>query len=311
MWTFRHVPVHLQQTVLAYRKLPRLKGTPVVGGWTYRTTPPLVLSGLSVYQTHVFVADLGSHSVLVFSLVDGTLVRQWGSRGTAPGQFVHPMGIAVSNEGAVVVTDGWNHRVQVFHTDGTFVRAWWSRGMLDGQFNAPYSVAITPEGQVIVTEWVNHRAQAFRLLDGTFLHQWRWTDGAVGADPHTETVFVTEKGEVRGDAQLNLYVTPTQVVIVSHTERRIRMFPDYATFSQFKTCPNAVRWQFAASRGAAVRGDEVVVVNEERACLDIFRLDGTFARSVHIGVLESELAVTRGGQLVVGDHASGHIRVFE
>ena len=69
--------------------------------------------------------------------------RRFGSRGSGPGQFVNPRGVAVSSSGDIVVCDSDNHRVQVFRSDGTFVRAWGSRGRAPGQFVHPSSVAVS------------------------------------------------------------------------------------------------------------------------------------------------------------------------
>jgi NHL repeat len=47
-------------------------------------------------------------------------VRDWGSRGTAPGQFDFPIGVAVDHEGRILVTDFDNACVQRFSPDGKF-----------------------------------------------------------------------------------------------------------------------------------------------------------------------------------------------
>ena len=63
---------------------------------------------------------------------DGTVLRQWGSKGTGNGQFTEPWGIAVAADGSVYVADTWNHRIQKFTNDGR----------LDGTISDPgYSVA--------------------------------------------------------------------------------------------------------------------------------------------------------------------------
>ncbi len=49
------------------------------------------------------------------------LVKTWGERGTAAGQFRNPIGIAYSGT-RVYVADSLNHRIQVFDTNGHFIR---------------------------------------------------------------------------------------------------------------------------------------------------------------------------------------------
>ena len=50
----------------------------------------------------------------------GKWLKNWGSRGTAQGQFNIVHGIAIDAQGNVYVGDEGNKRVQVFDTEGTF-----------------------------------------------------------------------------------------------------------------------------------------------------------------------------------------------
>jgi len=52
---------------------------------------------------------------------DYHLVKSWGEKGIAPGQFRNPIGIAYSN-GHVYVADSLNHRIQIFDANGRFIR---------------------------------------------------------------------------------------------------------------------------------------------------------------------------------------------
>ncbi len=49
------------------------------------------------------------------------LVKTWGEKGVAPGQFHNPIGIAYSDN-HVYVADSLNHRIQVFDANGRFIR---------------------------------------------------------------------------------------------------------------------------------------------------------------------------------------------
>ncbi len=59
------------------------------------------------------MTDLRTNRVLVYSS-SGQFLANWGSEGSADGQFDQPQGIAVDTAGNVYVTDSGNHRVQVF-----------------------------------------------------------------------------------------------------------------------------------------------------------------------------------------------------
>src|SRR5262245_41920473 len=75
----------------------------------------------------IYIADgYGNHRVVVFDK-NGRFLRQWGSRGTGPGQFGatgggHPHCVVLSPEGLLYVCDRPNHRIQVFDKAGNFLR---------------------------------------------------------------------------------------------------------------------------------------------------------------------------------------------
>jgi DNA-binding beta-propeller fold protein YncE len=79
----------------------------------------------------VFVADghdprqgqADGDRVVKFSS-DGTFVTAWGRRGSAPGEFAGPHGIALDSRGRVFVADRSNNRVQIFDGDGRFIDQW-------------------------------------------------------------------------------------------------------------------------------------------------------------------------------------------
>ncbi len=49
-------------------------------------------------------------------------MKQWGTKGNAPGQFVLPHSIAIDRNDNVYVGDRSNRRIQVFDTEGKFLR---------------------------------------------------------------------------------------------------------------------------------------------------------------------------------------------
>lgn len=76
------------------------------------------------------------HKIAVFSQT-GTLVREWGTKGGAEGQFFQPGGIIVRSNGNIVVADQCNHRLQEFTSTGEHVRTIGKYGAELGQFGSP------------------------------------------------------------------------------------------------------------------------------------------------------------------------------
>ena len=71
-------------------------------------------------QGNIYVADgYGNARVAKYDR-NGKWIRNWGSRGSAEGQFNIVHGIAIDAQGNVYVADEGNKRVQVFDGDGKF-----------------------------------------------------------------------------------------------------------------------------------------------------------------------------------------------
>jgi streptogramin lyase len=85
----------------------------------------------------IFVADgHGGNSnarVLKFSR-DGKLIKTWGKKGTAPGEFDTPHALAMDSRGRLFVGDRGNNRIQIFDQNGTFLDAWKQFGRPSGVF---------------------------------------------------------------------------------------------------------------------------------------------------------------------------------
>ena len=100
-------------------------------------------------------------------------ITQWGSLGSADGQFREPYGVAVDQAGNVYVADSLNHRIQKFSASGAFIAKWGTLGTGAGQFNEPRAVAVGPSGSVYVTDLRNNRVQQF-TPNGVFVRTWGW-----------------------------------------------------------------------------------------------------------------------------------------
>jgi ABC-type Fe3+ transport system permease subunit/sugar lactone lactonase YvrE len=125
---------------------------------------------------NVYVPDTHYQRVMVYS-PDGQVLRQWGSNGTGPGQFIYPTDIAFDAKGNIFVSEyGDNDRIQVFSAEAKYLYTIGSFGRGDGEFMRPQSILIDGE-TLYVTDACNHRIQVFKT-DGTFVR----TIGSVGSE---------------------------------------------------------------------------------------------------------------------------------
>ena len=79
-----------------------------------------------------------------------------------------PWGIAVRDNGDIVVVEYGNHCVSIFDHNGTKIRTFGTEGSAQGQFKGPFGVAIDSVGNIIVVDSGNHRIQKF-TADGKFI----------------------------------------------------------------------------------------------------------------------------------------------
>jgi DNA-binding beta-propeller fold protein YncE len=82
-----------------------------------------------------------------------------GGRGSKPGQFNTPKGLARDAHGNFYVADTDNHRVQKFDAQGKFVAVWGERGSIPGTFHEPSAIGVDPNGDIHVVDTWNHRVQ--------------------------------------------------------------------------------------------------------------------------------------------------------
>jgi len=95
----------------------------------------------------VYVSDgYGNNRVAKFS-ADGKFLFDWGHKGSAPGEFDLPHGIAVDAQGLVYVADRSNSRIQVFDSNGRFLRLFQSDAL-----GRPWGLAIGPDNLLYVID---------------------------------------------------------------------------------------------------------------------------------------------------------------
>lgn len=137
--------------------------------------------GVAVGGTHVYVTDFGNNRIQKFTR-DGAYVSQWGTPGSAAGEFRGPCGIAVDARGEVYVTDFYNHRVQKFTPEGELLAQWGAEGSDAALFRGPAAIAIDGSGCVMVTDLDGRRIQKF-TADGTLVQAWDAGEGGALSGP--------------------------------------------------------------------------------------------------------------------------------
>ena len=98
----------------------------------------------------IFVSDgYGNNRIVKFDST-GRFQRQWGTKGSRPGQFQLPHSLTIDAQRRVWIVDRGNARVQAFDLDGGFLFEW--RGP---PFVSPQSIDVAADGHVFVVELGN------------------------------------------------------------------------------------------------------------------------------------------------------------
>jgi sugar lactone lactonase YvrE len=96
----------------------------------------------------IFVTDShrnGKNNRVVRFRKDGTFAKEWGKKGSGPGEISEPHTIALDSRGRVFVGDRENNRIQIFDQDGKWLTEW-------RQFGRPSGITITSDDTIYVTD---------------------------------------------------------------------------------------------------------------------------------------------------------------
>ena len=108
-------------------------------------------------EDNIIVPDYLNDCLYIFD-ADGKLRQKIGSSGCGNGQLKEPWGVATDGEN-ILVSEGKNNRVQIFHYDGTFVSIIDSSG---DPLHEPRGLAVTKDGYVYVADRDNHCIKKYR-----------------------------------------------------------------------------------------------------------------------------------------------------
>lgn len=99
----------------------------------------------------------GRHRVLVFD-ANGAIISQFGTEGSADGEFSFPNAVAVDLQGRIYVSDSNNRRVQVFSPNGRFL------SRIGGMWG-PRGIAIDGNDRLYVVDTVAGNVHVFDVFD--------------------------------------------------------------------------------------------------------------------------------------------------
>src|ERR1051326_8144669 len=96
----------------------------------------------------IFVTDShrnGKNNRVVKFDRNGKFLKEWGKKGSGPGEISEPHTIAMDSRGRLFVGDRENNRIQIFDQDGKLLDQW-------RQFGRPSGIYITKDDTIYVTD---------------------------------------------------------------------------------------------------------------------------------------------------------------
>ena len=235
-------------------------------------------------------------------------VSSFGSYGSGPGLLAYPWGLAVDPSENVVVSDSFNHRIQVFSMEGQFLRAFGSHGPGPGQLNHPRGIAIDRKGNLFVANSANHRIDKFSL-EGKPLLQIGSKGDKDGQLSHPYSVAVDSYGHVivcdygnnrivvfredgsflfkfgsdgHGFGQFSLPIgicvdSADNIFLTDRSNHRIEIFTSRGLFLRNFGSEGSERGQLACPFGISVDSvGNTVVTEAQNHRISLFRRDGQF-----------------------------------
>ena len=256
----------------------------------------------------------------------------------------YPWGLALDNQGQLVVIEYNGHCISIFSGSGKKIRSFGNIGSGPGQLNSPCGVALSATGDIMVADQFNHRIQVFSP-DGKSVKcvgtkgngplQFKNPVG-IAVHPHSKKIYVADSGNrkvqilnedltfykkfgsegsdngqfnnplgINFDSSGNVYVADT-------LNYRVQVFSaDGEYIRQLK--------KKGSSRlnGITLDSNNLVYVSENANNVSVFTREGHFLRSfrtpgndqgVYYGC--TGITVSGDGAVYVSDHNNSHIYVF-
>ena len=244
---------------------------------------PVVSGDPNVRPTlaHVAVGPDGE-IVTVEGAPDPHALRVYRPNGTHAYEFAHGFvretygymtGVAVGPNGRIMVGDGGNNTVSVYHPNGSLALVFGGHGVVQTGFNRPTDAAVGPNGRIVVAEPGKRTVSVFHP-NGTLAF-------AFGSYGHGDGAFYRPE---------LVAVGPDGRIVVGDTEkRRILVFdPDGTPVLAFGL-PGHGAGKFAAAMSdvAVAPNGSIVVVEgndrDRRGSVQVFGPDGSFVSELGSG----------------------------
>ena len=158
-----------------------------------------------------------------------------------------PRGVAVTEDGLVVVSEGVSHCINILDSEGRKIRSIGTQGKGRGQLKNPRGVAITSKGTILVADRDNDRIQEF-TMEGDCV----------------SCVGTKGTGPLQFNHPLGITINKTtgQVFVVDDDNHRVQVLHPDLTFSHMFGSKGSIQGQFNNPDDVAIDSQGYVYVTE-------------------------------------------------
>ena len=212
-----------------------------------------------------------------FSVAVKLPVQELGTPVRSINGVKNPWGVAINQQGQVVVVESEENCVSIFSSKGEKIRSFGSGGSGHGQFSQPFGVAVDDDGNILVVDGDNNRIQKFSS-DGRFI-------AAVGTRGSGQLQFSSPVGIKINPQTKRLYVA-------DRSNHRVQVLqPDLTFFSSFGSRgngPGQLTYPWDVTFDTA---NNVYVIDCNNHRIQVYSESGAFLRQIgRIGTGQGQLS---------------------
>ena len=261
-----------------------------------------------------------------------------------------PAGLALDNDGRLLVADFRGHCISIFSDDGQNKKSFGRYGARPGRLSSPCGIAISATGDILVCDQLNHRIQIFSP-DGKSL-RCVCTKGngplqfinpvGISVHPHSNKIYITDalnhrvqilnedlkffrkfgsEGSGNGRFQRPLDVSfdsTGNVYVVDTDNHRVQVFTANGEYIRQFGKKGSGEGELNGPRGIAIDTNDMVYVSEwYNDRISIFTREGHFlrffgSRGQGLGQFKnpSGITVSNNGVIYISDYSNGRVQVF-
>ena len=248
------------------------------------------------------VTESNKNSVSIFSPA-GKKLRSFGSYGSGQGYFSGTRGVAVDDDGNILVSDYGSDHIQKFTANGKFITTIGREGKNPLEFSIPLGISTHPlNKKVYIVENSNHCIQVLNP-DLTFFSRFGSFGSNNGQFQHPWDVACDSTG--------NVYVA-------DYSNNRIQVFTAEGQFLRKFRKKGSGNGELSNPSGICINNEDVVFVTENtNRCVSVFTCEGKFLTSFGTrgngpGQFNQPrgIAVDKDGVIYVSDSGNNRLQLF-